>query len=282
MTEATSLSRSFAMSRIITALTVALAVAVPAFAQPEPPIDAKVLEAYHKKLDEMKLPKEMPGSRLIGASEEFMGKAFPKHSFVILRFMQYPLARQTPPGLASNNIFVVKPDKSVALIKDRKELEKFFQDAAAAAKNELEAKVVTQAWLRLSQELHQDSMFRFSIPEGKLTTTVDAGKIQASGQAVLDPKGGDKGQLTATIQFDDKGKLAKVTEDAKLQAGIRPICHATKLLDPDPIVRQMASDAIRLMGREVKPYLDEQRKGASPELQREIDRLWQRIVEEGR
>jgi hypothetical protein len=36
------------------------------------------------------------------------------------------------------------------------------------------------------------------------------------------------------------------------------------------------------MGRAAKYYLDEQRAGATPELQRAIDRIWQRILAEER
>jgi hypothetical protein len=54
------------------------------------------------------------------------------------------------------------------------------------------------------------------------------------------------------------------------------------LLDADPIVRRMAEQDLLIMGSAAKSYLDEQRAKASPELRRAIDRLWQRIVDEGR
>ena len=70
-------------------------------------------------------------------------------------------------------------------------------------------------------------------------------------------------------------------ESSTVKAGIRPICQATKLLDPDSIVRQMAEKDILVMGQAAKAYLDEQRAQASPELRQAIDHMWQRILQEG-
>ena len=63
---------------------------------------------------------------------------------------------------------------------------------------------------------------------------------------------------------------------------MRPICQATKLLDPDPVVRRMAEDAILLMGKPAKEYLDGQRARATPALREAMDRIWQRILIEDR
>jgi hypothetical protein len=43
----------------------------------------------------------------------------------------------------------------------------------------------------------------------------------------------------------------------------------------------MAEQDLLVMGRAAKPYLDEQRAIASPELRDEIDRVWQQILREG-
>jgi len=83
------------------------------------------------------------------------------------------------------------------------------------------------------------------------------------------------------MTFED-GKLAKVVEENTVKPGVRPICQATKLLDPDPIVRGMAEQCIVVMGSEAREYLLGQRAKASPELQQAIDRVWQRIIDEER
>ena len=44
----------------------------------------------------------------------------------------------------------------------------------------------------------------------------------------------------------------------------------------------MAEQDLLVMGRAAKPYLDQVRARVRPKLQQEIDRIWQRIVSEGR
>jgi hypothetical protein len=78
------------------------------------------------------------------------------------------------------------------------------------------------------------------------------------------------------------GSLVNVNERSALKPGVRPICQATKLLDRDPIVRRMAEQDLLVMGRAAKPYLDQVRATAPVKLQRAIDHIWQRILEEGR
>jgi hypothetical protein len=85
------------------------------------------------------------------------------------------------------------------------------------------------------------------------------------------------------MKFDPwGGGLTELDEIRQIKTGIRPICQATKLLDPDPLVRRMAEQDLRVIGRKAKGYLDAQRAKARPELQKAIDRIWQRIVAEDR
>jgi hypothetical protein len=44
----------------------------------------------------------------------------------------------------------------------------------------------------------------------------------------------------------------------------------------------MAEQDLLVMGRSAKPYLDQIRASARPQLQQAIDRIWQRILNEGR
>jgi len=48
------------------------------------------------------------------------------------------------------------------------------------------------------------------------------------------------------------------------------------------VLRRMAEQDVLVMGRAAKPYLDQVRATARPKLQQAIDRIWQRILEEGR
>lgn len=85
-----------------------------------------------------------------------------------------------------------------------------------------------------------------------------------------------------TMILDASGIFVDVWETSTVLPGVRPICQATKLLDRDPIVRRMAEQDILVMGRMAKPYLDEIRAKAKPKLKQAIDRIWRRIVDEGR
>ena len=94
--------------------------------------------------------------------------------------------------------------------------------------------------------------------------------------------GGGEGQIDVLITLGAAGSLVQVYEKSALRPGIRPICQATKLLDRDPIVRRMAEQDVLVMGRAAKPYLDRVRATALPMLRNAIDRIWQRILDEGR
>ncbi|MDD4890729.1 MAG: hypothetical protein PHU85_12465, partial [Phycisphaerae bacterium] len=168
---------------------------------------------------------------------------------------------------------------------DRTGLAKLFVASVAPAGDDKAARDTLVAWLRLSQELVQDGMFRFTIPADQIKVARTNSGMTATGQAVVDgggrpgPMMGNQGGITATLTFDPKGKLAKVDEKHNVQAGIRPVCQATKLLDADPIVRKMAEQDLLIMGSAAADYLAEQRAKASPQLQRAIDEMWRRIRE---
>src|SRR5262249_52519763 len=146
-----------------------------------------------------------------------------------------------------------------------------------------QAKAATRAWLRLDEEFHQDGFFRFSIAEDSLrVAAAPGGALGSTGKAIVTQHGGDAGTITASLSFDGNGRLSRATEAANLKRGIRPICQATKLLDPDPIVRRMAEQDLLVMGAAARDYLAEQRAKADPALRAAIDRIWQRIVREDR
>jgi hypothetical protein len=135
----------------------------------------------------------------------------------------------------------------------------------------------------LAEEFQQDGFFEFSVPEDAVhVTPTRTGGLEATGKAVVTPQGGNTGEIVAALTFDAAGKLVTVSEVPKVRPGIRPICQASKLLDPDPITRGMAEQAILVMGKKAEQYLTEQRARASPELKDAIDHIWQRILAERR
>jgi hypothetical protein len=123
----------------------------------------------------------------------------------------------------------------------------------------------------------QDGFYTFGDAYVRVTTFAD-GSLQVSGRVRV--TAGGKGHIRATLDFDSNGCLKEVSEVRRVCPGVRPICQATKLLDPDPLVRRMAEQDILVMGTAAKGYLDEQRAKARPELQKAIDRIWKRIVDE--
>jgi hypothetical protein len=132
-----------------------------------------------------------------------------------------------------------------------------------------------RAWLDLAQIVEQDGYYKFEVLEDSLKVTRVDGGQKASGRVIV--TGGGNGDIVATLTFDATGKLIKLEHTARLKPGPRPRCQATKLLDPDPIVRGMAEDELLYMGHAAKDYLDEQRARATPALQTAIDRIWHRI-----
>jgi hypothetical protein len=133
-------------------------------------------------------------------------------------------------------------------------------------------------WLRFSEELKQDLFYTFSAAEISYVAREDAPRVR--GHAAV--TAGGNGQIDVLITLGAAGSLVHIDEKSALRPGVRPICQATKLLDRDPIVRRMSEQDILVMGRAAKTYLDQVRATARPKLQQAIDRIWQRILNEGR
>ena len=214
-----------------------------------------------------------------------LNSLFPTSVFYVLRFPQWPLAIEPPQPLGNNNIFVIsKESKALSLITDsNKELCKQFLIAKLphTASDEKAIQAVKAA-LVLFKELSQDGMFKFESEAQSLYANKSAGSIRAGGKLGVIPQGGNFGTLGVSMTFDTKGALSSVMVEENLQQGMRPICQSTKLLDPDPIVRKMAEQDILIMGSSAKEYLDWQRTQVTPELRQAIDKVWQKIVKEGR
>jgi hypothetical protein len=236
----------------------------------QPALDA--VKAYLEKL-------KGAHAQLIVRDEPVISKVLPEHVFVIARYRIYPVARQLPEGLRPSNVFAVaKKEHHVRLIKNAKELEGFFQASQIPAKDDATAKSALAAWLTLSQEFVQDGFYKFEILTKEFASDTDDGRIQVSGRALVTQ--GGKGEIATSLVYE-QGKLKRANETAKVMAGPRPICQATRLLDRDPISRQMAEQDLLFMGLPARDYLLEQRDQAAPELRQAIDRLWQRIQDSG-
>jgi hypothetical protein len=221
-------------------------------------------------------------ARLQPITDEPVLRTFPKQLFFSVLFPQYPVARVAPPGHSASNVYAV-PRGQVGkpqLLADASKLEAFFKSSLAGASDENKAKDAVRAWLLLASVYSNDGFYKFVLMDEATKVSTEGGNRKAAGKMVV--MAGGNGEIDGTVLLGEGGKLLSASVVSKLKPGPRPICQATKLLDTDPIVRQMAEQDLLIMGRAAKPYLDEQRAKAGPELQRAIDRVWQRIVEEDR
>jgi hypothetical protein len=223
-------------------------------------------------------PPALSTGSLLFLPDESLRALFPNKLFFVLRFRQWPLAANLPPPLSSNNIFAVDSKGTVEMINARDRLTPFFQQNVHAVRDERSASLVATAWLLLAEELVQDGMFHFGKP---VVTLVPSANLAVEGRVNVEPHGGNFGEITVGIKFVE-GEIGSVEQCTDVKAGMRPVCQSTKLLDPDPIVRKMAEQDLLIMGKDAKPYLDEQKSKLSPEQQSAVDRIWQRILLEGR
>jgi hypothetical protein len=249
--------------------------------EPKSPSADEVKAAQERVAEFLKGIKGAETARVTALTADGIGTTFPDHVLFAVMFPQFPVARVAPEPLKSANVVAIpknKDGKPVAAT-DLKELEKFFKENARAVKMKDEIEDATKAWLRAAAELHQDGFYKFTV--NFKTATKKGDMFFVTGSAPVEATGGNKGEVKANLTFKD-GKLDSANTKADLTPGVRPICQATKLLDPDPIVRGMAEQCIRVMGSAAKPYLDEQRAKASPQLREAIDRIWAQIQKEGR
>ncbi len=220
-------------------------------------------------------------AELMPVSDEAVQKEFPGVMFYALRFRQFPIAYEVPAGMKPGNLYAVEADGTVVHLADADALTKFFQKHAAAVKDVAAAKGAARAFVRLAEEWRQDGFFQFTVPDQTVSAEAADKGFRATAKAVASG-GGNRGEITATLSFDGDGKLASAKDEGEMHEGVRPICQATKLLDADPIVRGMARQCVLVMGLRAREYLTEQRAKASPELQKEIDKVWAEIVAERR
>jgi hypothetical protein len=220
------------------------------------------------KVREFLNDKKADGYKLTRLGDGAVARAFPnQHVFSVL-FRQFPVARELPAGLRAQNFFFIS-DGRLELVQDEKQLERAIKAASPTAK----AEDVALAALRLVEELHQDGFYGFKTVEE--ATKAGAGK--ASAKATV--SAGGNGEIAVEVSFDSAGRVAGLKTVVSLKPGPRPICQATKLLDPDPLVRRICEQDLLIMGRPAVDYLNEQAATAPPPLRAEIERVRRAILE---
>jgi hypothetical protein len=212
-------------------------------------------------------------------SHGMLSTLFPAYDWYTVTFRQFPVGRIMPEPLKPSNLFAVpRAAGRPLLINSQNGLRDFFREKMSPVLTADQAREAAQAWLQAATALHQDGFYQFKIEEESIKAEANEGGIQVSGKAIA-MRGGN-GTITVSFAFDKKGRLLSLMEGTDLHPGPRPICHATKLLDPDPIVRNIVEQDLLIMGPAAKPYLDEVRRAAKPELRRAIDQIWDKISRE--
>jgi hypothetical protein len=237
------------------------------------------------KADDQQLVLDYLTSRKAGGAvvrpitDDYVGRTFPNFSFFGVIYRQHPIAVQCPvmQDLKCSNLFFVKEGR-VDFIATIPDLTFFFVAELGPMLFESAAIDAASTWLRFSEELKQDLFYTFSTPAISYIPLNDITRVRARSAVIA----GGQGYVDILITLGNAGSFVNACEKSALQPGVRPICQATKLLDHDPIVRRMAEQDVLVMGRAAKPYLDQVRATARPKLQRAIDRIWQRILDEGR
>jgi hypothetical protein len=249
--------------------------------EPKGPTEAEVKAAQERLTEYLKGLKGGESARVTRLAADGVPATFPDHVFFAVIFPQFPVARIAPAPLKSSNVIAIPRAKDLkpVPITDLTDLELFMKSNARFVKTEVQVNAAMEAWLRAASELNQDGFYKFTV-KAEGYASADS-LVMADGRARVDPAGGNKGEIKAKLTFRE-GRLTAAETKVTLSPGPRPICQSSKLLDADPIVRRMAEDSIRVMGSAAKPYLDEQRAQASPELRAAIDRIWERIQKEGR
>lgn len=264
-------------------LLVVVLVPVAALAQekdpPPLPKDAQeAKDAVSKHLDRIGGLKQQPGIEWVG--DKSVQEVFPSTTFFAVRYRQWPVAIAPPEGLVSSNVLAVAKDGKIKVLKSATDLANFYVDTVqpgAGKVTEQNVETYSKAWLNLSQELVQDGFYKFEIQKPSIMKANNV--LTVMGKSMVTQ--GGNGDITVTIAFLADGSVT-ATQKHQIKMGPRPKCQATKLLDPDPIVRYMAHSELLFMGLPARAYLLEQKASASdPLLSQAIDRMLQRIEEAG-
>jgi hypothetical protein len=182
-----------------------------------PPIAAEVAKAQKIVEGDERLKDNV--AIIQALDEPGVRKSLPDHVCVAVVIRQFPVARDVPEGLSATNVFAVDHDGKVTVLKDGKELEKFFKAQLRASKGDDELKDAARAWARLVSVLYCDGVYRFRLMDDAKVAG-DAGARTATGSVSV--MIGGSGTITGKLTFDADGKLKEATHEAKLIRSPRP------------------------------------------------------------
>ncbi|MBS1714392.1 MAG: hypothetical protein JST30_08655 [Armatimonadetes bacterium] len=206
----------------------------------------------------------------------------PGVSVQAVHYREFPVQAVPKSPMAVRSVFLVDKSGKVALFTKREDFAKAFVARVAPVGSEGQARDLALGYARASAEFSQDGFFKFTVQPENVIVKSASGSLTVTAKVPVVEKGGDTGSLVSTLTFavaqGGKAKLTAVRESDTIKPGVRPICQCTLLLDKNPIVRKMAERDLLVMGKDAWPYVEEQMALASPELRREIERVWRRIL----
>ncbi|MBA4068225.1 MAG: hypothetical protein C0501_31890, partial [Isosphaera sp.] len=198
------------------ALIVALLAAAPAAAQAPPGGD---LENAQRKL--ARFLAGIPGAgagTVTPLLADGIPETFPDHVLFSLRFRQFPVALLAPEPFQSSNVIAVPKGRGRPVpITGEEGLRRFFRREAVDVTDSEIAGAVVMAWLRAVAELNQDGFYRFTVQD-KVEVAVKGNRVIAAGTVTVDPAGGNRGGITATLFFRN-GRLRAADTDVDLSPG---------------------------------------------------------------
>ncbi len=163
------------------------------------------------KLAELKAPATGKTEKMMS---DVLRRATPGTTFVVVFYNRFP-PEKLPAGVAHSTLFAVKMGK-VTVIKDQKDLDAAFVEAAGKCSSEAQKKDAVTAYATLAVQLNRDGFFVFK--QDDKATKVSGNTATAQMTAY---KGGS-GDLTVTLTYDKTGKVTKAEQMNKLEAGVRP------------------------------------------------------------
>ena len=178
------------------------------------------------------LSRGVSGALVRPVTDDFVGRTFPNFSFFGVIFRQYPIAVRCPavPDLKCANLFFVR-NSQVDFVSTIEDLKFFFAANLDPAPTQAAATDAASTWMRFSEELKQDLFYTCSESYISYALRDNLTLLRAHATATA---GGDA-NIDLVMTLGAAGNFVSILEKSAQRPGVRPICQATKLLDPDPI-----------------------------------------------
>lgn len=158
-------------------------------------------------------------AKIEGADNEAIRRVFPNDNFYSVRFMRYPRSQLVPRPLKLENLILVRSSGTVENIADLCALKKFVQMELPLIRDDVQAKDVSLACLRLAEVFYQDGFVKFVASEDSVAVTHREGFLIVTGKSRV-IKGG-RGEIVSKLTFQSSGKIDEVELGGKVRPDAR-------------------------------------------------------------